>query len=92
MSRDLRLSITSGLAITLFYMGVENLAEGISKRNSVRDAVYAKAERITPEVINEATNLSAREGSGRYFLGALDFFLAGAAGVVVYSIARRKEE
>ena len=70
--------------------GTMSLSECYSKRDSVRDAVYAKAEEITQEIITKADRLADNEGHGEAGLAAFGLGFAGWAGASTLAELRKK--
>ena len=66
--------LASGISLA---SGLYCIASGYSAQDSVRDAIYAKAEEITPQVIEQANKVGDKNGISDVFLSMGCFGLAG---------------
>ena len=83
--------ILGSISLVNLLNGVIQVSEVLNQRNAVREAVYSKAETITPEVIRNANELSNKVGDSKYQIAAINFAATGFVGLVAYSLARKKE-
>tara|TARA_Y100000310_G_scaffold326837_1_gene392274 strand:+ start:958 stop:1266 length:309 start_codon:yes stop_codon:yes gene_type:complete len=70
-------------------VGLNFLLKYHSKIESLRDAVYAQADKITPEIIERANEQASEVGTRDYHFGLLCFALAGFFGIKSYLQSRR---
>jgi len=91
MKNKIKFVTLGAIALLNLSVGLEAISEGVSKRNAVREAVYARAENITTETINRANKLAEHTGTEDYILGAIAFGTAGFMGLAGYSFARKIE-
>lgn len=63
-------AIESALAPVSLVVGLDIFANSLQRADSIRDAVYAHADKITPEVIEQTEKLVSSAGSGELYVGA----------------------
>ena len=70
--------VYGGLSLACASSGLKRFIEGYSKTTSIREAVYAQADKITPEVIEQADQLASNAGMD-YLVGSVFFIIAGVS-------------
>lgn len=84
ISAKTKASIDAFFGAGFLAMGIDDLLSNFSVSNSIREAVYAHADKITPEIIEQANKLASKEvGLVDHFLPAILF---GAAGYNLYKL------
>ncbi len=73
-------------------LGIENLMFRHSAIDSIRDAVYSHADKITPEVIEQANRLVSEVGAPYSIEICVNFAVAGFAAACSYFLARNKDD
>ena len=68
--------------------GLDKIVSHYSKIDSVRDAVFAHADKITPQVIEQANDLVSKVGDGDLYRAAFNLGVAGLTGAASYVFAR----
>ena len=73
----------SSLANGLIFIG-----NHFSKIDSIRDAVYIHADKITPEIIERANNLVSEVGKGDYYMALISFGTMSLSGYMTYLLSK----
>ena len=69
--------------------GLEKLAEYHAKINSISNAVYSHADKITPEIIQQANEMT--ETINLPLMASVHFIIAGVCAIGAYNCLRRLE-
>lgn len=92
MSKNNYKSVSLGGLLTgaSLAVGMLGISDSYSQRDSVRDAVYARADEITPEIITNAEELSNTNGSLSMVLTSVGLGLTGFFGAIAISELRKE--
>ena len=96
LSEDVKDSVVKAILVatsgTNIAIGLEGIVTHCLATDSVRDAVYAHADNITPEVIEQANKLASEVSRGNFYVALLALGVAGLTLGYMYFSGRKKEE